>query len=209
MLQQGIGAQAAARYNVSYYIGLRSSLKDPLFVNAIVAELPDYDLALFRNPVPVKPRAYLSRHPERAALPVDPAALLARSDFLNGEVDVIETSAAQLPGPPHEGTATIERYAPEEVRVRVETAQPAVLILLDSFDKGWTATLESGTTLPILRANALVRAVVVPSGAHVVTFSYQTPLLTAGAWVSLTGMLLCIGFLTHARWRARSASVDT
>ncbi|HEV8715144.1 MAG TPA: hypothetical protein VGX03_20230 [Candidatus Binatia bacterium] len=205
MLQQGIGAQVAARYNVSYYIGLRSSLKDPLLVNAIVAELPDYDLALFRNPFPAKSRAYLSRHPERAVSPVDPVALMARSDFLNGEVDVIETSAAQLPEPAHEGTATIEHYAPEDVRVRVDTPQPAVLILLDSFDKGWTATLESGMTIPILRANALVRAVVVPAGTHVVTFSYQTPLLMAGALASLAGVLLCIGLLTHARWRTRSA----
>jgi uncharacterized membrane protein YfhO len=77
------------------------------------------------------------------------------------------------------------------------------------FDKGWTATLETGATLPILRTNVLVRAVAVPAGAHVVTFSYQTPLLKAGAWASLTGVLLCIGLLTHARWRTRSARVDT
>src|SRR2546422_8303572 len=41
-----------------------------------------YDLALYHNPVPAKPRAYLSRRPERAVSPVDPAALLARPDFL-------------------------------------------------------------------------------------------------------------------------------
>jgi uncharacterized membrane protein YfhO len=87
--------------------------------------------------------------------------------------------------------------------VRVETPHPAVVILLDSVDKGWTATLESGLALPILRANALVRAVVVPAGAHLVTFSYQTPLLKAGATVSLVGCLLCTGLLTHGRWRQR------
>ncbi|HEV8715143.1 MAG TPA: YfhO family protein [Candidatus Binatia bacterium] len=205
----GVGLETAARYNVAYYISRRGRWTDPRFAQAYVADLPEYDLTLVSNPVPAKPRVYLSRQPERAALPVDPAALIARSDFLNGEVDVIETSDAHLPGPTHEGTATIERYAPEAVRVRVDTPQPAVLILLDSFDKGWTASLENGTTLPILRANALVRAVVVPAGAHVVTFSYQTPLLKAGAWASLTGVLLCIGLLTHARWRMRSASVDT
>jgi hypothetical protein len=200
---------AAARYNVTYYIGRRSRLNESRLAQGLVAGLRSYDLALFKNPISAKPRAYLSRQPEHTALPVDPAALIARSDFLNGEVDVIETSDAHLPGPAHEGTATIERYEPEEVRVRVETAQPAVLILLDAFDKGWTATLENGTTIPILRANALVRAVVVPAGTHVVTFSYQTPLLMAGALASLAGVLLSIGLLTHARWRMRSASVDT
>src|SRR5206468_8903537 len=140
------------------------------FANSLVAVVPDYDLALFRNPVPPKPRAYLSRRPERATPPVDPAALLRRPDFLNGDVDVIDTTDATLPGPALSGSAVIERYAPEEVRVRTETPHAAVLILLDAFDKGWRATLESGAEVPILRANALVRAVIVPEGVHTVTF---------------------------------------
>ena len=208
ILGTGVGLEAAARYNVAYYIGRRGHWNGPQFSDAWVAELPEYDLALVRSPVPARPRVYLSRQPERATPPLDPAVLLHRPDFLNGDLDVIETTT-DLPEPARDGEVMIEVYAPEKVRVRVETTQSAVLILLDSFDKGWTATLESGAPLPILRANALVRAVVVPAGAHVVTFSYQTPLLKAGAWASLTGVLLCIGLLTHARWRTRSAPVDT
>ncbi len=197
---------AAARYNVTYYIGRRSRLNESRLAQGLVAGLRSYDLALFQNPIPAKPRTYLSRQPERAAAPVDPAALIARSDFLSGEVDVIETADSQLPGPALEGTATIERYAPEEVRVRVETAQPAVLILLDSFDKGWTAALESGTTFPILRANALVRAVVVPAGNHAITFWYETPLLRAGAALSLAGTAICLAMIAHSWRRARHNS---
>ncbi len=103
-----------------------------------------------------------------------------------------------------EGVAQIERYESEQVRVRVETLQPAVLILLDAFDQGWRATLESGKETPILRANALVRAVPVPTGTHLVTFSYETPLLKAGAWASLVGLLLCIGILVRAHLQRRS-----
>jgi hypothetical protein len=202
-LRHGMSLGAAARFNVTYYISRRYHLRGPTLSRMIVAELPPYDLVLFRNPVPPKPRVYLSKKPERSVKPVDPAVLFARPDFLNGEVDVIETSALTLPGPATEGLARIERYALEEVRVRVETPQPAVLILLDSFDKGWTARLETGEDVPIMRANALVRAVVVPAGAHVVTFSYQTPLLKAGAWASLTGVLLCIGLIVRARRRPR------
>jgi len=195
---------AAARYNVTYYIGRRSRLNESRLAQGLVAGLRSYDLALFQNPIPAKPRTYLSRQPERAAAPVDPAALIARSDFLSGEVDVIETADPQLPGPALEGTATIERYAPEEVPVRVETPDPAVLVLLDAYDKGWTATLESGAELPILRANVLVRAVAMPAGVHTVTFRHETPLLRVGAGASLVGVLLCIGLLTHARRRARA-----
>jgi len=199
-----MGFAAAARLNVTYYIGRQYHLKSPRLASTLVAELSPYDLVLFRNPVPAKPRAYLSRRPERAATHVDPMALFTRPDFLSGEVDVIEAPEETLPGPATEGLARIERYAPEEVRVRVETPQPAVLILLDSFDKGWTATLETGAELPILRANALVRAVPVPAGTHLVTFSYETPLLKAGAWASLVGLLLCIGILVRAHLQRRS-----
>jgi hypothetical protein len=202
LLQQKPGIAVAARYNVTYYIGRKPQFQKQRFVGAFVAERPDYDLALFRNPVPAKPRVYLSRRPERANSSVDPATLIARPDFLSGEVDVIETSDANLPGPAREGTAVIERYAPEEVRVRVETPQPAVLILLDAFDQGWTATLEDGVEVPIRRANALVRAVVVPAGAHMITFRYETPLLYAGAAASLFGVLLSLSLIVHARWRA-------
>ena len=97
----------------------------------------------------------------------------------------------------------IERYAPEEVRVRVETPQPAVLILLDAYDKGWTATLENGVALPIMRANALVRAVAVPAGLHMVTFRYETPLLWAGASASLTGCLIGLAMVARARGGTR------
>jgi len=203
MIQQRIGLQAAGRLNVAYYIGLPSRVKDPQHAPELVAELMDYDLVLFRNPAPIKPRAYLSRQPERAASPVDPAWLFVRPDFLNGEVDVIEASDARLPGPSIGGAATIERYTPEDVRVHIQTPQPAVLILLDAFDKGWTATLETGAALPILRANVLVRAVVVPAGHHTVTFSYQTPLLKVGAWASLAGVLLCLGLLVQTHWEKR------
>ena len=205
MVKRKMGTQAAARFNVTYYIGLLSHLKESQVARELVATLPEYELALFKNPIPSKPRAYLSPKPERAASPVDPVALLARPDFLDGTVDVIETADVAMPGPALGGSAVIQRYAPEEVRVRTETPHAAVLILLDAFDKGWTATLDSAVELPILRANALVRAVVVPAGTHVVAFSYQTPLLKAGAWVSLTGVFLCLGLIAHAWWRTGHA----
>src|SRR5437867_8302013 len=159
MFPKKMGVEITGRFNVAYYIGQRRYLQSPQFANSLVAVVPDYDLALFRNPVPPKPRVYLSRQPERATSPVDPVALRHRFDFLNGDLDVIESPKTTWSEPASEGTATIEHYAPEQVRVRVETPQPAVLILLDSFDKGWTARLESGIEIPMMRANALVRAV--------------------------------------------------
>jgi hypothetical protein len=209
MLPEKPRIEVAARFNVTYFTGPRFYLRDLRYTTASVVGLSDYDLALYQNPAPAKPRAYLSLKPERVDSPVDPAALAARSDFLSGEVDVIETSAVTLPGPARAGKAVIERYAPEEVRVWVETPQPAVLILLDAFDQGWTAKLESGLDLPIMRANALVRAVVVPAGLHMVTFRYETPLLRAGAGASLSGCLICLAMIARARWERRHPSENS
>ena len=200
-----VGTDVAARFNVVYYIGRGAYLEDPRYVQGVVAALPDYDLVLFKNPVPAKPRTYLSRRSERADTPVDLPALFARPDFLSGEVDVIETAEERLPGPASDGVVAVERYTPEEVRVRVETPHPAVLVLLDAYDAGWSAMLENGGSIPILRANGLVRAVIVPAGNHMVTFSYQTPLLRQGAWISLVGTLLCTLPFLQARWRRRPA----
>ncbi|MGH7164742.1 MAG: YfhO family protein [Nitrospiraceae bacterium] len=205
-VRQKFEIEAAARYNVAYFIGRSQHFQSPRFAKVLVAYVADYDLALVHNPVPVKPRAYLSLRPERTSSSVDLAALLARRDFLSGEVDVIETEETTLPGPTRGGSAVIERYAPEEVLVRVSTPEPAVLILLDAFDAGWRAVLETGAGLPILRANGLVRAVVVPAGDHVLTFRYQTPLLKAGALASLAGLVIGLALVAHGWWLMRRPS---
>src|SRR5256712_785395 len=105
-MHHGMSFGAAARFNVTYYVSRRYHLNGPNLSRMIVAELPSYDLVLFRNPVPPKPRVYLSRKPERSVKPVDPVALFARPDFLSGEVDVIETRDATLPGPALSRSAT-------------------------------------------------------------------------------------------------------
>jgi hypothetical protein len=191
-LQRGkMGLDAYARFNVAYIIGRLNGFQNPMFERRIVAVVPDYNIALVRNPVRPKKRAYLSLMPERASSPVDLVSLVMRPDFLSGEVDVVESPDGSLPGPPLEGRVEMERYAPEEVRIRVETPEPGVLILLDAYDAGWQATIDQAETVPILRANGLTRAVIVPAGEHVVTFTYETPFLKVGAVGSALGAALC------------------
>lgn len=200
LLKHTLGPEFIARFNGVYFIGRREHFYSPRFAESFVAVLPDYDLALVKNPVLAKPRAYLSRRPEATTAPVDMAALLTRPDFLSGEVDLIEAWGEELPRPAQGGAAEIQRYAPETVQVRVDSPNPAVLVLLDTFDAGWRAGLENGQELRILRANGLVRAVVVPAGAHLVSFVYQTPLLKEGTIASLAGVLVCAGMLVRRRW---------
>jgi hypothetical protein len=189
----------AARYNVAYFIGRPVRFETESFAGSVIATVPAYDLALARNPVAVTPRAYLSPRPEPFS-PLSPiSVLLQREEFLNGEVDGIESAGKLLPPSKPEGRATIVDYRPESVRIDVETPQAAVLILADAFEPGWTARIEGGGTLDIFRANGLVRGVLVPPGRSQILFHYETPWLRVGAGLTGVGLLIVIFMFVTSR----------
>ncbi len=179
-----------ARYNVAYFIGRPARFESDSFAGSVVATLPDYDLALVRNPVPVTPRVYLSRRPEVMTPAMPMRALLQRHEFLSAQVDGIEGAPVALPSSSVVGHASIVEYRPERVLVDVEIPAPAVLVLADAFEPGWKASIDGGGELDIFRANGLVRAVLVPAGRNRIVFQYETPLLKVGAWLSMVGLVL-------------------
>jgi hypothetical protein len=85
--------------------------------------------------------------------------------------------------------ATVERHDLDAVRVKVHSDGPGWLVLLDSYDEGWTATVD-GRSVPVRRANTSFRAVPVPDGDSTVEFHYSTPGLKLGA--ALSGLSLVI-----------------
>jgi len=84
---------------------------------------------------------------------------------------------------------------PERVVVTCQSEVPAVAVLLDSYAKGWTATVD-GDAREIYRAEVLTRGILLESGEHEIVFSYRTPGLRAGllvsmlAWLGLAAMLI-------------------
>ena len=191
--------RVAARYNVAYFIGRPSSFQTDAFAGSLVATVPAYDLALVRNPVPVTPRAYLSRRPEPMSAVSPMLSLLQRDEFLRGEVDGIETTRVSLPEARPESRVTIVEYRPETVRVNVETPQEAILVLADAYEPGWTARIVGGERLQIARANGLVRAVPVPPGHSEILFEYESPGLRLGAWCSGLGLLVILSLFAFPR----------
>jgi hypothetical protein len=87
--------------------------------------------------------------------------------------------------------ARIAAYGPERVEVETNAPRRTYLVLSDQYYPGWRASVD-GVEAPILRANAVFRAVALPPGAHTVVFSYRPWSFTLGAAVS--GMtVLAIG----------------
>ncbi len=63
------------------------------------------------------------------------------------------------------------------------------------YEKGWSAKV-NGKAATIVQANVGFMAVEVQGGVkNTIEFVYQTPGLTAGAWISLAGVLLLVGYL--------------
>jgi membrane protein YfhO len=105
------------------------------------------------------------------------------------------------PGPPEERTARILEDGATSVLVEASAREPATLVLRDSYDPSWDATVD-GLPAAVARVNGLYRAVALPPGRHVIRFSYRPRELRAGLIISGTTLLAILGFSWFSRRRA-------
>ena len=96
------------------------------------------------------------------------------------------------------GSVRLVRYQPERVQAEVNAAAPALLLLADTWDAGWSARLD-GVSAPSLAADGALRAVAVPAGPHRVEWSYRAPGLAGGAIVSALSLCLLLGLFWFLR----------
>lgn len=86
---------------------------------------------------------------------------------------------------------------PEHITVAVKVDRPSFLILRDQFYPGWRVQLDS-VRVPIYRANAFTRAVLIPAGAHAVEFNYQPDSLKYGLRIAFVCVVLLIILFVYA-----------
>jgi hypothetical protein len=90
-------------------------------------------------------------------------------------------------------------------RVVIRAGLPAdgYLVLLDTYNPDWHVDVD-GAPAPLMRANAIFRAVHLTAGAHTVTFSYRPRNLYIGAGITaLTALALALWIV----WETRRARV--
>ncbi len=95
----------------------------------------------------------------------------------------------------------VAEYAPHRVRLETTVAEPALLILSDTHDRGWRAW-DNGRPVPVLRANHALRAVYLEPGSHVVEFRYRQPAFWVGLAITGVTVLALLGGGVVA-WRRR------
>lgn len=102
-------------------------------------------------------------------------------------------------------TVTYSRDSSDRIRCTVDAPAGGFLRVIESFDPGWSATLDSAAA-PIYPAQDALLAVAVPAGRHEVVFSYHTPGRVEGLGISLGSFIVLVGgsWLVGARARRQA-----
>lgn len=99
--------------------------------------------------------------------------------------------------------ARITAYGPQRVRIEADTGAPALLMLNDADYPGWRAWV-NGTPAPILRADYLFRAVLLPAGKNTVEFEYAPRSFRLGLAISAVSLIAVLAVPLVDRRRARN-----
>ncbi len=148
-------------------------------------------MRLFQVPDPV-PRSYLVGTVRVAS---DEEALrFLRDPARDLRAEVVASGGAPREGPASfAGSSTIALLRPDRVRLQVEANAPATVVLVDTFDPGWTVTVNGRPAEP-RRVNVSFRGVDVPAGLHEVEWLYRPPAVVVGGLVSGTSVLAAAAF---------------
>jgi hypothetical protein len=108
------------------------------------------------------------------------------------------------PGPSDPASVTLGAWGATTQRLTATTAVPRVLLTSEMYFPGWEATID-GQPVPILRANYIFRAVVVPAGTHQIEFRYRPGSLRLGATVTALALAVAALLISWRRARATPA----
>lgn len=154
------------------------------------ASLPglfEREILLQKVPSPL-PRVYVAARARATDDEGAVAFLLDASADLRNEVAIDAGAAAKVPEPPSSpggggGVAHITHAGSDRVVIEAELTGHAHVVLLDTWDPGWKATVD-GRPVPLLRANLVFRAVRTGPGRHVIEMVYRPRGLGIGLAVS-------------------------
>jgi hypothetical protein len=123
--------------------------------------------------------------------------------FDPAEVAVLQSE----PGPTQSvagdsGTATYREVSAEDVRIRAEADVASILVVRNTWDDGWSATLD-GRAVPVLRADGFLQGIAIPSGSHDVRLTYREPAIGRGLALSALAWLGFLAALAVVVLRAR------
>ncbi|MCI0340972.1 MAG: YfhO family protein [Planctomycetales bacterium] len=143
-------------------------------------------------------RARLVGRARRAASEDEAVALVADGATDPRAEAVLVGEEVTLGRPGAAGDARVLSETPNRVEVAARAEREALLVLADSWDPGWRATVD-GAPAPVLLADAAFRAVSLLPGEHRVVFEYRAPGLVPGCALTLATLAALLGLVLATR----------
>ena len=126
---------------------------------------------------------------------------LLSPDFQPSEEVVLpEPPPMALSGSPVEGEVQWLQKGINRLHLRVETQEPALLVLAENWYPAWKAQV-NGEEAPVLRANHTLRAIPVPAGTHQVEVFFDAGSLLGGIVATSGSILLLLGLASWGWFR--------
>jgi hypothetical protein len=101
------------------------------------------------------------------------------------------------------GSATLAASSSNELVARVRADRPGWLVVSDTWDEDWRATVD-GVGADVLPGDYASRAVRVPAGSHTIRFTYEPGWFRLGAAISAVSLAVTLGGLAFALSRGRT-----
>ena len=148
----------------------------------VVADADDYDLVQVYG---WEPRVSLVHTWTDVDRPTDALNGVLDPSFDPAQLAYVEQDPG-IPATPDAATGSwvYREITPEDVRIAIDTPVPALVVVRNSYDAGWSATVD-GRAAPLLATDYLVQGVAVPAGTHVVRLLYRDDDVTRSAFAGL------------------------
>lgn len=160
------------------------------------------DLTVYMNPGAVNP-AFVPGQVRTVAGERDALAAIAARGFDARREAVVEKTQSTMTTPPAgRGTVQVDDDENSTVRMTARMTLGGLVVLDDSWAKGWSVRVDGRATAP-LRVDDDLRGVQVPAGTHAITWSYAVPGLPLGEAVSILALLLMLGGTATVALRRR------
>lgn len=144
----------------------------------VVASADDYDLVQVYGWEPrvslVHTWTQVDRPADALNGVLDPSFDPAQRAYVEQDPGIAATPAAAP------GSAVYRELTPEDVRITVDTSTPALVVVRNSYDAGWSATVD-GRPAPLLATDYLVQGVAVHAGRHEIRLVYRDDAVVRGA----------------------------
>ena len=206
------------RYNAAFFVQPPPTALDLLQVEWLIVSrrrtppatgaVPvrtDGDWMLFRLP-DARSRASVVSSWETVSSSAQALERILEPQFNAGETAVIEdpkspeVGLATFSQPGGTAAATYRGIGAQEARIDVTAHSPAVVVIRNAYDPGWTATVD-GRPAKVLPTDYLIQGVVVPPGRHRIVLRYDDPAIGYGLLGSglSVGALLAGAFILRRR----------